>query len=112
MRWFILAAGTITMLGYILIDPVVRTMNKDDLAGVKVQTGTAQVVIQKGPGGIMLPGDMHPPAPNIVVRFHGQLCTVAKPVKWQALKPYSFATITYRVGHSGHIYVDSAVPAR
>lgn len=111
MRWFILAAGTITMLGYILIDPLVRTMNKNDLKGVKEQSGSASVVIQNGPGGIMLPGAMHPPAPNIVVRIDGQLCPVAKPIKWQLLGPGSTALITYRVGHSGHIYVDTARPA-
>ncbi len=110
MRWFILIAGTVTTLGYILIDPVVSTMSQNDLQGVPEQTSTAMVVIQKGPGGIMLPGDMHPPAPNIVVRFHGQLCPVAKPIHWELLKWHTTAIITYRVGHSGHIYVDTARP--
>ncbi len=108
-RAFMIIVGGIVFVAYSL-PGALKGWLKQDLAGVPLQHGTATVVEALPPNQPMLPGDTKKPTPIVLVRFHGQICTVGTVLHWRMLQAGKPASIDYRIGHSGRIYIEKAEP--
>ena len=107
VRAVILIVGSITLLSFLFADPLLRGFTRQNLQGVRPQTGTA-VVVTLVPAGSSLLGTPQPPL--VVVRFHGHLYQAGKVIAFDKLQLNRPARIVYRVGHNGTIYVDEVAP--
>ena len=107
LRIFIVVSGILLFCAYTFTDPILRGYSKYDLQGIKARQGIA-IVETMEPAG---PDIMGKPQPSfVVVKFHNALCQTGKVLNYKDLRLHAPARITYRVGRSGHIYVDEVEP--
>lgn len=109
-RWtraVIVSVGTLVVLLFIFLDPIVRSSVKRDVAGAVPRTDIAVIVTTVPPTAI----DMdHPATAHVTVRYRGGLYSPRDIVGSDLLHVGATARITYRVGRSGRIYVDRVEP--
>jgi hypothetical protein len=107
IRKFILYSGTVIVLLFVFLDPIMRGLVKHDLAGARVQTGTGQIVT-----AVPLRSEdfEHPLQGHVIVRFRGKLFAPKTIDGLAHLRPGGEALVTYRIGKSGHVYVDAVGP--
>jgi hypothetical protein len=89
--------------------PILKHRKSADLEGAAEQTGTAIVTARFG-ANVNVIGD--PVKPWAQVRFRGQLYAAQKALNVEQLKEGESAKVTFRVGKSGRIYVDTVEPVR
>ena len=109
-RW--LRAGVLLLffifcLVVTVLPPVIRRAIKQDRAGATARDGVATVAILVP--GVSNPGSA-PAPPQVSVRFQGGIRPVKEIDDIEGLKIDQPVKIHYRVGKSGHIYVDSLQP--
>jgi hypothetical protein len=107
LRAAILLIGGFTLVCFLLADPVLRGMRKRDQIGAAPQQGTA-VVVTLVPPRPQADGTAEPALAG--VRFRGHLYTADHVMDVEEVKLGDTVQITYRVGKSGHIYLDSIAP--
>jgi len=107
LRAAILLIGGFTLICFLLADPLLRGMRKRDQIGAVPQQGAA-VVVTLVPARPQADGTPEPAFAD--VRFRGHLYTANQVIDAESLKVGASAQITYRVGKSGRIYVDSVAP--
>ena len=90
-----------------VLPPVIRRAIKRDRADAIAREGIATVAILVP--GVSNPGSA-PAPPQVSVRFKGGIRSVKEIDDIQGLKIDQPVKIHYRVGKSGHIYVDSLQP--
>lgn len=109
-RWVrigILTVGTITFLGFLGLDPLLRSMTKRDRTGGVQQEGTAIVVDRH----IAKLDEYDRPIPaSVTVRFQGKLYPTEKVFGFAELPVDAPAHILYRIGPSGRLYIDRVEP--
>ncbi len=107
IRYGFLALIVLITAAFLFLDPILRSRTKRDVAGAPEQDGTATVAI------LLIPDKDHtegPSDPKVSVRFHGDIYPVKSAFKAANLKLDQPAHITYRVGKSGAIVVDTVEP--
>ncbi len=87
--------------------PWIRRKHDQDLQGAVPRSGVATVEVRYGAGPHQ-EGDA--PRPWALVRFNGKLYPTKTAAGIQQLREGEPAAISYRVGKSGKIYVDSVQP--
>lgn len=106
-RIIIMTIGIVTALGFILLEPLVKTMMKRDRLSGQRQESVAVVenLVKErfDEWGRRL-------APQVLVRFHGALIPSDGVFGIDRLEVGQQALIGYRVGKSGKIYIDSVQP--
>ena len=107
VRFMILTIGIITALGFLLIDPIIRPMMKRDRKSGEKQTGVATVEML-----VPMRFDEYGRKldPQVTVRFRGSLIPSDGVFNSDKLKPGDQAEISYRVGKSGRVYIESVQP--
>lgn len=110
LRVFILVVGTVTTLSMILVPWIGRRMVKKDYTESVVREGIGTVAMLVDQREDMARGEIYPP--TVMVRFEGSV----RPVREVSLPDFSRLTlnqqvkIIYRLGKSGHIYVENVAP--
>jgi hypothetical protein len=107
IRYGFLALIVLITAAFLFLDPILRSRTKRDVAGAPEQEGTATVAI------LLVPDKDHtegPSDPKVSVRFRGAIYPVKTAFKTANLKLDQAAHITYRVGKSGAIVVDTVEP--
>ena len=106
-RIIILTVGIVTAIGFVLIEPLVKSvMKRDRLSGAKLEsTAVVENLVPErfDEWGRRL-------APQALVRFQGKLIPSDGVFRLDGLKVGKPAQIGYRVGKSGKIYVESVQP--
>lgn len=108
-RW-ILAIGALIIAAMVFgtaLRPMLRRRRAQDMAGAVPQTATAIVTARFGANSNMVGESVRPWAQ---VRFQGRLYAAQTAINVEQLKEGQSAKITYRIGKSGRIYVDSVAP--
>jgi hypothetical protein len=109
-RWVqygFLAFVVLVTAAFLFLDPILRSRTKRDVAGAPEQEGTAVVAI------LLIPDKEHTEGPadtKVSVRFRGGIYPVKMAYRPQELHVDQPAHITFRVGKSGAIVVDSVEP--
>lgn len=106
-RAAILLIGGFTLLCFLLADPVLRGMTRRDQLGAVPQQGAA-VVVTLVPSRPV--ADNAPEPAMADVRFRGNLYAATHVMDAEEMKVGDTVQITYRVGKSGRIYLDSIAP--
>jgi hypothetical protein len=107
VRIVILAIGTIVLLAYIGLDPLLRKMTKQDRANGTPHEGTAIVVDRRMP---KLDDYDRPIPASVVVRFKGDLYPTERVFGLSELHVDGPAHILYRIGSSGRLYIERVEP--
>jgi hypothetical protein len=106
-RIAILLIGTVTVVGFIALSPILRTITKRDHDSAPVRAGTA-IVEQIIPPRIE--ENTKPVPAQVWVRVNGSLAAARMAFGTAQLKVGQPAQVTYRIGRSGRVYVDRVEP--
>ena len=108
--WILLIAAVVIalMLFGTALRPMLRRRKSADLEGALPQKATAIVTARFGANSNLVGEAVKPWAQ---VRFQGQLYAAQTAKNVEQLKEGESATITFRIGKSGRIYVDTVEPA-
>jgi len=98
---------SLILLAFLVLDPILRSWVKRDLAGAVPQEGQATVEILVLPPANTVGFDA---SPQLSVRFRSQLCSVKNVRDAARMRQGQPVQIEYRIGKSGRFYVDSAQP--
>ena len=107
VRYGFLALIVLITAAFLFLDPILRSRTKRDVAGAPEQEGTATVAI------LLIPDKEHTEGPSdtkVSVRFRGHIYPAKVAYRPQELNVDMPAHITFRVGKSGAIVVDSVEP--
>lgn len=107
VRIGILAIGTVVLLAYLGLDPLLRKATKDDRGQGIPKEGTATVVDLRTP---KLDDYDRPIPASVLVRFEGKVYPTEKVFGFSELRVDAPAHILYRVGPSGRLYIDRVEP--
>ena len=109
-RWVrigILTLGTIVLLAFLGLDPLLRSATKRDRLRGTPHEGTAIVVDRRSPKL----DDYEKPIPaSVLVRFQGKLYPTEAVFGFSELRVDAPAHIVYRIGPSGRLYIDRVEP--
>ncbi len=109
-RWVriaIFAIGTVVLLAFLGLDPLLRSMTKRDRGAGIPNQGTATVVDLH----LAKLDDYDRPIPaSVLIRFQGKLYPTEKVFGFAELHVNAPAHILYRLGPSGRIYIDRVEP--
>ncbi len=107
----VLGIGLVVVFAFAVggaLRPLIRQVRQSDLRGAVTRQGVAtiEILYRSGPTD---QGDT-PTTPWAVVRFQGRLYRTPRALDAPELREHGPCLITYRVGRSGRIYVDSVRP--
>ncbi len=108
VRLFILVVGAVSIGGFLLMDPIVRTRAKQDRLSAARRDGSATIVDIIQP---QLDVYGRPQAAQVIIRLNGDLEPTTAVFGLSRMKVGGDAHVVYRVGLSGRIYIDRVEPA-
>ena len=108
MKIFILTVGTAATLFSVIFPGWARHKYKHDHDDAPVQQGVAQIAMTIPSVANPFQGTQEPE--RVLVRFRGATPDAKKIIGFSRLHQGQDAKITYRIGRSGRLYVDSVEP--
>ena len=107
LRIAIVAIGAVTILCFLALSPVLRSLTKQDRETAQRRTGTG-VIEQIVPPH--LEENAKPTPAQVSVRVDGVLAAAETVFGSSQLHVGDRARVVYRIGRSGRVYVDSVEP--
>ena len=109
VRRVILVVGAFVFAAFLIMDPLVRSATRRDRNSGPPREGTATVLQLFAPV-IDDTGTNRPVPPHVLIQFEGKSYLTKDVYGYGGLKEHGPASLTYRVGKSGRVYIERVQP--